>query len=326
MSLQKIVFLILLFINGNSIRAQQPGVFEYYYNSDNKLSEKSNASFVLIVYKENPGDQLWKRDYFTKVDHKKLSIGYCKDSLGLIQQGACKYFDYKGNLDETGYFENDKKNGEWIAYFTSGKKRRVFNYSNGKKSGLNLEWYENGNIRDSFDLDKNGNGHGLGLYEDGQKKYEGMFADGRKKGEWKYYYDMPGNKQSMTATFEKDSLLSSGCFDREGKVQKDCAYEKEARFVGGHPEWVQYLIKTITKSKYTKYMKRGEQYTTVVKFVVDGEGNVTDAAVEVPNVEKLDRIAENIIAKSPRWEPAIQYNQPVRAYRRQPITFVVYDE
>jgi TonB family protein len=225
---------------------------------------------------------------------------------------------------KTGRYENDKTDGEWKGYYPSGKTESIYNFNLGKMTGLSRAWYENGNLKDSFNLDKGGNGYGLGYYEDGQKRYEGNFADGIKKGQWKYYYDVPGSHQSMLCEFANDSLMSSKCFTKEGEQQnKDCNFEKEAEFKGGHEAWVKYLVKKIDKSKYLNYMKVGMHYTVIVKFALDEEGTVTDVEVEDPgSSERLDNIAEDIIRQSPHWEPAIQYNQTVKAYRRQPITFI----
>lgn len=42
--------------------------------------------------------------------------------------------------------------------------------------------------------------------------------------------------------------------------------------------------------------------------------------------KELDAIATRIIRQSPKWEPAIQYNRKVKAYRLQPITFSKVEE
>ncbi|MGC4104115.1 energy transducer TonB [Ferruginibacter sp.] len=320
MSLKKLfVTAVFCFVTAQAFTQLQYAYF-YYLDSENEPTENPKAVYIVKVYKDKPGDALWTREYMTKVDRKLLSFGYCSDSLGKIFEGEYKIYDIKGNLERQGSYKNDKKTGDWTGYFASGKIFSIYHFDNGKMTGLCRAWYEDGKLQDSFNLDKSGNGNGIGFYSTGQKKYEGKFSGGNKTGEWKYYYDLPGDKKSMTGTFEKDSLLQSTGYTTEGKVQKECFYEREAAFDGGQEKWVAYLVKGITKSKYTKYMKT-TRYTTIVKFIVDKDGNVIDAKVEVAKDEDLDAIAERIIQNSPRWKPAMQYNQPVNAYRRQPITF-----
>jgi hypothetical protein len=261
------------------------------------------------------------------VDHKLLSTGFSKDSLGKIKQGHFSFFSYKGELIQTTQYENDKVDGDFIQQFPSGKIQSRYHYSNGKLVGLSKSWYESGILRDSFDLDKNGNGYGVGYYESGLKTYEGQFEKGVKKGVWKYYYNETGSQQSMEGIFEHDSLISSKCFTKEGKPQsKDCVYEREANFDGGAEAWVKYLTQSILKSKYTKFLSKGSAYTVVIKFIVSTSGEIKEAIAETAGNEKLDRIAEKIISNSPAWIPAMQYNRPVNAYRRQPITFVTVAE
>ena len=53
----------------------------------------------------------------------------------------------------------------------------------------------------------------------------------------------------------------------------------------------------------------------------------TDGSIEEPFVSKsveyiLDETTLDIIASSPKWNPAFQNGKHVRAYRRQPLTFV----
>ena len=58
---------------------------------------------------------------------------------------------YMGNLLK------GKKEGRWKSYFDSnGKKSYDYNFKNGELDGLSTEWYENG-----------------------QKKYEGIWKDGK---------------------------------------------------------------------------------------------------------------------------------------------------
>src|SRR5258708_10153559 len=150
MHLQKSIFFVLLMITAPVVFAQQNDTLKYYLNSDDEPAEKLHAAYLIKVYKEKPTDILWKRDYMTNADHKLLATGYCKDSLGKIKQGDYKSFDYKGKLERTGHFENDKHDGEWIGYFPSGKMESIYHYTEGKMSGLSRSWYEKGNLLDSF--------------------------------------------------------------------------------------------------------------------------------------------------------------------------------
>ena len=62
-------------------------------------------------------------------------------------------------------------------------------------------------------------------------------------------------------------------------------------------------------------------YTVIIRFVVGKDGSIEDIAIEKRGKAALDGMAFAIIQDSPAWLPAMQYNRPVRAYRRQPISF-----
>ncbi|MEI9910864.1 MAG: energy transducer TonB [Bacteroidota bacterium] len=54
---------------------------------------------------------------------------------------------------------------------------------------------------------------------------------------------------------------------------------------------------------------------------IDTDGKVSDVKNFNSIDPELDETAKTIIRQSPRWEPAVQYNRNVKAYRKQPITF-----
>ena len=59
-----------------------------------------------------------------------------------------------------------------------------------------------------------------------------------------------------------------------------------------------------------------------VQFVIDKQGNVTDVRVRGPKGgELLEKEAERIISKLPKFIPGKQRNQPVKVRYAQPINF-----
>ena len=106
----------------------------------------------------------------------------------------------------------------------------------------------------------------------------------------------------------------------------------DADFPGGIPAWSAYVSKALNK-KEKQLRKSGEQGTVVILFIIDKNGNVTnikalncaDAGVQrcLPPGSKLAEIAVDIISESPPWKPATLNGKPVKAYRRQPISFIL---
>jgi periplasmic protein TonB len=106
--------------------------------------------------------------------------------------------------------------------------------------------------------------------------------------------------------------------------------EVEAEFVGGFEGWKNYLIKNLNINKVSDLVtiprgKKELKQTIIVKFVVDKEGNISDVSVDNPEAEpNCIEEAMRVIRTSPKWVPAKQNGRIVKAYRRQPITFVFH--
>ena len=316
--------LVIFFCCTRIAHAQQADTFHYYLDNDEKPTSPGKAVYHLKVYKEKPTDTYWKRDLYHKIEKVLASTGY-SDSTGMINEGPYTAFMEKGKTYQTGSYKHGKEEGEWLTYNDNGTVFRKYHYTEGKLSGLNRSWFESGKLNDSFALDNAGTGPGVGYNEDGQLMYEGRFVNGKKNGRWKYYYDLPGQHESLEVVFIDDSSTTLKCFAENGAVQDhDCFYECDASYPGGDRAWASYIIDAIgDNNSFGKHVKDKITYTAVVRFVVGKDGNIIDPQVEDPKNKKLDKIAERIRRNSPRWIPAIQYNQKVNAYRRQPITFAV---
>jgi protein TonB len=59
---------------------------------------------------------------------------------------------------------------------------------------------------------------------------------------------------------------------------------------------------------------------------VDKEGNISDVRGLTSRGYGMEEEAVRVIKKGPAWVPAIQNGRKVKAYRKQPITFVVTGE
>ena len=64
-------------------------------------------------------------------------------------------------------------------------------------------------------------------------------------------------------------------------------------------------------------------YTIITQFIVDKEGNISDITTKDFPGSKTAQMCVDLIKKGPKWLPAKQNNNIVKAYRKQPITFVI---
>lgn len=147
-------------------------------------------------------------------------------------------------------------------------------------------------------------------------------------------YYSHGKQLSKYIFYEDHSIKGYGIFDNEGNTIKQAGYEpdgkeihnyifrQEATFPGGITAWQQYLVRSLGKNQPKAFRQGRIRGTVVVTFLVDKEGNVKEVELGTSsgNIE-LDEHAMNIIRNSPKWNPAIQYNQPVIYRQKQSLTY-----
>lgn len=63
-----------------------------------------------------------------------------------VKHGLCKYYDYKGNLEEESFYEMGKKHGKSNEYY-HGEWKTEGNYSQGKKDGIWLVKTYDGKVK-----------------------------------------------------------------------------------------------------------------------------------------------------------------------------------
>ncbi|RYY98419.1 MAG: TonB family protein [Chitinophagaceae bacterium] len=99
--------------------------------------------------------------------------------------------------------------------------------------------------------------------------------------------------------------------------------EIEAEFPGGQGAWANYLRRNLNADVPGQNGAPAGTYTIRVQFIVDKEGNISDVkSLNDPGYGMGDE-AVRAIKRGPKWTPAQQNGRQVKAYRTQPITFVV---
>ena len=68
------------------------------------------------------------------------------------------------------------------------------------------------------------------------------------------------------------------------------------------------------------------RYTVMVQFIVNKDGSLSDLKALTRHGYGMEEEVLRLIGISPNWTPALLYNQPVKAYIRQPVTFVIEEE
>ena len=102
--------------------------------------------------------------------------------------------------------------------------------------------------------------------------------------------------------------------------------EIEASFAGGEQGWRSYLEQNLNANTPVEKGAPAGSYTVWVQFIVDKEGKLSDFKALTKNGYGMETEVIRILRKSPLWSPAEQEGRKVKAYRTQPVTYVVIED
>lgn len=314
----KYILLLSLIFSSATYLIAQSDTTVIYLDRDEKPCLEAEAIKYAIQNKESDH---WKKIVFDIADDKPLYGAYYADAACTQFDGPYSAFNKDGKVIAKGRYLNNKKTGVWRGFSGDGKLIDSAFYRDGFIYGIALTWYEEGPVRDSLYYEDNSKGIGKSYWPDGKPRESGNFIAGKKSGLWTYNHK--NGMKCQEVKYEADSALSFTCYDENGVVQtKDCIYEKEAAFKGGDKAWIRYLTGRLSTVLLPKAYYDGKIYGTVyILFMVGTDGKVTNIRTLNSINPEVDETAKTIIRQSPQWEPAVQYNRNVNAYRKQPITF-----
>ncbi len=231
--------------------------------------------------------------------------------LAKAQQADTSYLDidWAGTTrDKAAYYtvckNNSENHVECNTYWSNSnilKTKAVYSdTAMNKLTGLQLSYYKNGLLEDSS------------MYNDDGVKTEGYHYYPNKQMAARYVAAMNGGKGILEG------------YDESGQKMKNFIYEREAEFKGGEKAWNAYLSKNLNGEFRNTKSDEELKVTVIIQFFLDGNGFVKKPKViQSSGIPYIDKDALNVIAASPQWNNAVQFNNPVRAYRRQPITYTL---
>ncbi len=101
------------------------------------------------------------------------------------------------------------------------------------------------------------------------------------------------------------------------------AAEVQPEFPGGAEAWISFLQRML---RVPDEIEPGQRKTVRVKFVVNVNGEVTDAVIVQSAGTVFDREVLRVIERMPKWKPGKQYGRSVAVYFTQPVTFTASEE
>jgi hypothetical protein len=101
------------------------------------------------------------------------------------------------------------------------------------------------------------------------------------------------------------------------------AVDVEASYPGGNEAWNKFLARSLNSNVPNKNNAPIGKYTVYVIFIVDKDGSVSSVRAQTNFGFGMEDEVIRVIEKSGKWNAALQNGKPVKAFRRQPITFVL---
>ena len=165
--------------------------------------------------------------------------------------------------------------------------------------------------------------HGKCIYyrANGLRDSAGVFVRGVINGEWTYWNG--DGKLIRKKTFENGALLSDSVYKEDSDMPPPklemVSVEVESSFPGGPDGWMRFLNMNF---KYPQSaVNKGIHGTVEVLFIIDKDGAILEPEI-VKSVEySLDEELLRILQISPKWVPARIGGNPVKSYKRQPLTY-----
>lgn len=96
----------------------------------------------------------------------------------------------------------------------------------------------------------------------------------------------------------------------------------EASFQG---DWKRFLERNLNAQVAVDNGAAPGRYQVIIQFIVDREGNVSDMKPLTNFGFGMEEEAMRVLRKSPKWNPAQQQDKKVKAYKKQPVIFLISD-
>ena len=268
-------------------------------------------------------DGLWYREAYYLPEKGMAMMGSYKDKDCKIAEGKIVWYYPNRNPKSVINYKDGKEQGTSWQFHENGKLRDSSTYANGHLTGTSLGWDGEGNQVDSSNFDGNGNGVEAHWYANGAVYSAGRITnDTTRINRWNYYHE--NGKLMAAVDYVNGKIAHCSCSDEKGvQLDSSLCVEKEASFPGEDKGWLSFMTRNLRLDVAVVNLAPVGTYTVVVQFVVDKEGHVTDIKPLTEFGFGMEEEVVRVLNKSPKWTPANQFGRKVKAYRRQPVSFVV---
>ena len=161
-------------------------------------------------------------------------------SDGLLVSYDFEYYANGQIKEEPSFNKDGVRDGEWIQYFESGKKKSEEVYTNATPNGLWTTWHESTSkkISESTYVDGILEDEFQEWWENGDKKTEGQYLVNKKVGVWMNYD--PAGRRSRYELYRFDELVFSYDFEyyANGQIKEEPSFNIDGQWDG---DWIRYF-------------------------------------------------------------------------------------
>ena len=289
---------------------------ETYYDYKWKPCDPLKARFYSVLQKTDSG---WLRyDYFLaglKLQMKALFA----DSTCKIHNGQSIFVYANGQVSSIGRQLYNKQVGVCVSYHSNGMMSDSATYSYGKPVGNKMSWWPNGTLSDSIAHINDSMDVEVGWFDNGVPSQAGYLLNGNMHGKWKFYHR--NGQLSAIENYDHGNALTKAWFKEDGSAQMDTSNtNKDAVFQKGVYDWVNWLSKKLFWPSGYQF-SNGDQAVVVVAITLNEDGKPENVEIATPFHPAFDKIALDVVRRSPNWNPRISHNRRVKSYFHQPVSF-----
>ena len=294
---KQILFLFICISIFSIAKSQSSKRYIYYLDATLSSVEKSKAVVLGEGSYENGAFRL---NCYSMNRDKLYLTAFCTDSTLSEFNGLFTSFHLNGNKEEEGNYKNGSKEGVWQKWDSLQRKLDSTVYLQDQPIlSTTFSYYKNGALSYSTTKDSLLDTYSSVSYSKESTKSSEVFFKGQK---------------GIIKTYTDNGIVTDSVFTGE---------EKEATFPGGEKGWRSYLEKNLNPDVPVNRKAPPRSYNVKIKFIVQTDGSITDITAETYYGYGMEEEVIRVIKKGPKWVPAVQYGRKVKAYRIQPVTFVV---
>ena len=327
--LKSLLFIIASVFLITTVKGQSRDTAIYYYKYDlqgsHEVSGINFADYFRMILPPDSGDNL-----------KNIKEYYKNGKIKLVGK-----FDPQLNL---GLLPNSIRfSGDYISFYSNGKKQSVAHYTSGNKDGNEYLFYPNGSVYccikhviehgtfntftdwECYDSDgtmicKDGNGQWI-LYDKTFKNIlaSGPIKNGFKEGEW---HGRTGDADSIKYlyTYHKGVIVSSIGYDETGYAYPFKREAEMASYKGGPITFIEVFKSHLSLPRGPDGKKMLAD-TVHISFTIEKDGRITDfKALGNVNLD-LENALSVALIKCRDWTPSTYYGIPLRTEVVIPLDF-----